>query len=59
MAFADKILLNKVDLVSEAEKDEVISRLKASPHDMSMTCCPVAGCAMRACTMAVLFCDGG
>lgn len=30
MAFADKILLNKVDLVSEEEKEEVISRLKAS-----------------------------
>ncbi|KAI7840476.1 hypothetical protein COHA_005777 [Chlorella ohadii] len=29
VAFADKILLNKVDLVSEAEKAEVIDRIKA------------------------------
>jgi G3E family GTPase len=30
VAFADKILLNKVDLVSEAEKRHVISRIKVS-----------------------------
>ncbi|KAI3439001.1 hypothetical protein D9Q98_001413 [Chlorella vulgaris] len=29
VAFADKILLNKIDLVSEAEKKEVIRRIKA------------------------------
>lgn len=30
IAFADVILLNKVDLVGEAEKKNVISRIKAS-----------------------------
>jgi G3E family GTPase len=30
VAFADKILLNKIDLVSEAEKKEVIRRIKVS-----------------------------
>jgi hypothetical protein len=30
VAFADKILLNKTDLVSESEKRHVISRIKVS-----------------------------
>lgn len=32
VAFADKILLNKTDLVSEEEKQRVIRRIKVRPH---------------------------
>lgn len=39
VAFADKILLNKTDLVSEAEKAEVISRIKVRT---CLTACPAA-----------------
>lgn len=43
VAFADKILLNKVDLVSEAEKAEVIDRIKVNRNEGKRgtpSCCP-------------------
>ena len=46
VAFADRLLLNKIDLVSEEEKQDVRQRLKVrKPHSLSCSCKRCIACA--------------